>query len=300
MDIRELRAWMYDRKARKYLTPEFLNGVEHFVDVAIHYSTSMNESMIRCPCKRCGNKQYLNPSDVKAHIYSKGFRENYWFWTSHGEVEHTHAFGVDIQASSSTVGAQTNDMNINQYQTLVFDAFGPEVAANYQNEIPQASVQAPNPEAQKFYDLLGSFNRPLWEGCDRHTELSAAIRLMTIKAENTVSHTCYNQFVTLMDECLPQPHSLPMNFYDTKKLVSKLGLEAIKIDCYVKGCMLYYSNDKDVRECKACGHPRYCPVRSSRQSKEVPYKRMYYLPLISKLKRLYASKKTAEHITWHS
>ena len=96
MDIRELRAWMYDRKARKYLTPEFLNGVEHFVDVAIHYSTSINESLIRCPCKRCGNKQYLNPLDVNAHIYSKGFKENYWFWTSHGEVEHTHAFGDDI------------------------------------------------------------------------------------------------------------------------------------------------------------------------------------------------------------
>jgi hypothetical protein len=52
MDIRDLRAWMYDRKARKYLTPEFLNGVEHFVDVAIQYSASINESLIRCPCKR--------------------------------------------------------------------------------------------------------------------------------------------------------------------------------------------------------------------------------------------------------
>jgi hypothetical protein len=61
-------------------------------------------------------------------------------------------------------------MNINQYQTLVFDAFGPEVATNCQNVIPQV----PNPDAQKFYDLLGSFNRPLWEGCDRHSELSAA------------------------------------------------------------------------------------------------------------------------------
>jgi hypothetical protein len=68
MDIRDLRAWMYDRKVRKYLTPEFLNGVEHFVDVAIQYSASINESLIRCPCKRCGNKQYLNPSDVKAFI----------------------------------------------------------------------------------------------------------------------------------------------------------------------------------------------------------------------------------------
>ena len=59
MNIRDLRAWMYDRKARKYLTPEFLNGVEYFVDVAIHHATSINESLIRCPCKRCRNN-YIN------------------------------------------------------------------------------------------------------------------------------------------------------------------------------------------------------------------------------------------------
>ena len=185
MDIRNYRAWMYDRKARKYLTPEFLNGVEHFVDVAKQYSASINENLIRCPCRRCGNKQYLNPSDVKAHIYSKGFKENYWYWTSHGEVDPTHVFGGNAQASASTSAAHTNDMNINQYETLVFDAFGPEVAASYQYAIPQA----PNLEAQKFYDLLESFNQPLWEGCNRHSELSAAISLITTKAENNMSNT---------------------------------------------------------------------------------------------------------------
>ena len=45
---------------------------------------------------------------------------------------------------------------------------------------------------------------------------------------------------------------------DAKRLVSKLGLEAKKIDCCMDDCMFYYNNDVVLTECKFANKPRYC------------------------------------------
>ena len=51
---------------------------------------------------------------------------------------------------------------------------------------------------------------------------------------------------------------------------------------------------------KLCGHPRYKSRRreSTKHKGDVPYKRMYYFPLIPKLQRLYALKATTEGMRW--
>ncbi|KAL3509899.1 hypothetical protein ACH5RR_029300 [Cinchona calisaya] len=50
-----------------------------------------------------------------------------------------------------------------------------------------------------------------------------------------------------------------------------------------------------------CKHPRYkSPKKRGRRSKPVPYKWMHYLPLIPRLKRLYASSRSAKHMRWHA
>jgi len=41
----------------------------------------------------------------------------------------------------------------------------------------------------------------------------------------------------------PPNNSLPNNYYEAKRLVSKLGLESKKIGCCMKNCMLFYDND---------------------------------------------------------
>jgi len=61
--------------------------------------------------------------------------------------------------------------------------------------------------------------------------------------------------------------NLPTNYYDAKRLVSKLGLEAKRIDCCVKGCMLFYDNeygknDGGLLQCKFCNKPRYHPPKA--------------------------------------
>ena len=60
--------------------------------------------------------------------------------------------------------------------------------------------------------------------------------------------------------------------------------------------MLYYGNDMTSTECKFCDHPRY---DSRKKGKQIPFKRMHYLPLTPRLQRLFASARTAEHMRWH-
>ncbi|XP_052198317.1 uncharacterized protein LOC127805607 [Diospyros lotus] len=77
-------------------------------------------------------------------------------------------------------------------------------------------------------------------------------------------------------------------------------LSAAKIDCCPNSCMLYYKDDQFERSCKFCNHPRFKSARSGTgKFKEIPFKRMWYLPLIPRLQRIYASTITASNMRWH-
>jgi len=59
-----------------------------------------------------------------------------------------------------------------------------------------------------------------------------------------------------MKETHPTGNLIPKNFYRVKKLVTKLGLTAKKIDCCVDGCMLFYTDEEmQLKECKFCHKP---------------------------------------------
>ena len=51
----------------------------------------------------------------------------------------------------------------------------------------QEIEESPNANVTKFYDLLHPVQKPLWPGCVDHTELSFAVRLLTIKLEGNIS-----------------------------------------------------------------------------------------------------------------
>ena len=66
------------------------------------------------------------------------------------------------------------------------------------------------------------------------------------------------------------------------------------------GCMMYYKDDEQLNQCKFCNSPRFKPKRSGTgKYKNIPNKRMHYLPLIPRLKRLFASMSSAPHMIWH-
>jgi len=88
---------------------------------------------------------------------------------------------------------------------MVYDALCPERRMNDDQEM----VDSPNSDDQKFYDLLQAAQKPLWPGCTNHTELSFAVRLLTIKSEGNMSQQSFNEMVALLKESHPTNNLVP-------------------------------------------------------------------------------------------
>ena len=181
---------------------------------------------------------------------------------------------------------------------MVMDATEPDFNPN------EISYEPPNPEAQKFFDMLSTVNKELWPGCQRHLQLSLVARMLNMKAEHHMSQREFDDIAQLIKEVAPDENRVTENFYSAKRLVRGLGLPVEKIHYCNNGCMLFWGEDVQLTICKICGHQRYKrPTRAetnTRRKTNVPYKKMYYFPLSPRLLRLYASKANANDMRWHA
>ncbi|KAH6783195.1 hypothetical protein C2S52_008154 [Perilla frutescens var. hirtella] len=282
------RDWMYrryiDGVSGRDINEEFLRGLNSFIKFACSQPRFMSGDQIRCPCRKlCKNKAFKDVKTVRAHLLRHGFKFNYEVWTCHGErsafVENDV---LDIGGSSV----------LNQYHNMVMDAAGPSLNINDMDDIEEA----PNPEAQRFFDMLQVADNELWPGCRNHSQLSVVARLMNLKSENGISEKCFDQITEFMKEIVPKNNLVPDNFYKTKRLLRGMGLPVEKIDCCMNNCMLYWKGDSALEQCSSCRAPRF----QMRNRKKVAIKRMYYFPLTPRLQRLYASNVTANDMSWHA
>jgi len=63
-----------------------LNGVQDFINYATFNPRNISSGCdIRCPCKMCKNKKFIDPDVVKMHLLHKGFVEEYMCWYIYGE-----------------------------------------------------------------------------------------------------------------------------------------------------------------------------------------------------------------------
>ena len=123
----------------------------------------------------------------------------YWYWTSHGEVEPN--VGVNMHHSSSSMDVEHDDYNgVDRLQNMVDDI----MKVRQENE-----YEPPNPSTQRLYDKLKVAQRPLWPGCNTHTELSLELRMMSIKSDYNMSQSCFDEVAQLMKEACPLPSPPP-------------------------------------------------------------------------------------------
>ena len=83
--------------------------------------------------------------------------------------------------------------------------------------------EAPNENAQSFYDMLSATQAPLYPNCEVESELSAAVRMLSIKFDYNITENGYNEIMQFMHDTMPTDNRVPTDFYHTKKLVSQLG-----------------------------------------------------------------------------
>ena len=195
--------------------------------------------------------------DVRVHLFRKGFVSEYYVWNRHGELyESMHS-----KKSTCHLTRAVDVEPTNPYHKMILDAIGPKFENDFMEE-------APNLNAQKFYDMLNAVDEKVWDGCTTHSQMSEVARLLHMKSEHHFSERCYDDFIRFLREVLPDDNKMINNFYRTKKLVQGLGLPVEKIDCCNNNYMIYWGDDSALTSCKFCNHPRFKMKRGSEKHKK--------------------------------
>jgi hypothetical protein len=167
-------------------------------------------------------------------------------------------------------------------------------------EAMQAEVteDPPTAEVEAFFKLLKASEESLHE----HTEvtlLAFITQLMAIKYKYFFSNNCYNDLVKLISDILLKPHKEPKDMYQSKKLMSSLGIKYEKIDVYPDNCMLFWKEHTNEKKCLKCGQSRFVEVVTQdgeTVTTEVAHKQLHYFPITPRLKQLLISKRTVRHM----
>jgi hypothetical protein len=128
-------------------------------------------------------------------------------------------------------------------------------------EAIQAEVteDPPTVEVEAFFKLLKALEELLHE----HTKVTLfafITRMIVIKSNYFFSNNCYNDLVKLISDILPKPHKVPKDMYQSKKMMSALGLKYEKIDICPDNCMLFWKEHANEKKCLECSQSRFIKV----------------------------------------
>ncbi|XP_074315263.1 uncharacterized protein LOC141651448 [Silene latifolia] len=262
------------------------NGVIEFLNAS--FSKVVVGGQIRCPCKRCKNRYWLQRDEVFDHLKALGFVENYDEWIFHGEEPlQTQPFIEKLYEGVSFMD-NTNELLNDTFRNGFEGSTGVEDGLN--------------DEARKFYKLVEDGKQELYPGCKRFSKLSFLIRLLLFKTLHEISNVAFNDLLELLKEMVPEA-KIPLNYTESRNIVKDLGLHYIKIYACPNDCMLFWKENEQPDECLECHTSKWKPCeenQSQKKTRKIPANVLWYFPLKPRLQRLYMCSKTAEFMTWHA
>ncbi|XP_050876301.1 uncharacterized protein LOC127080005 [Lathyrus oleraceus] len=105
---------------------------------------------------------------------------------------------------------------------------------------------------------------------------------------------------------LPEDNNFPDLYYEEKKILCQMGLEYVKIHAFPNDYVLYRKEYENFDQCLECSGSRYKLKNNNGDdndsvSKKRPHaKVLWYLPIISRLKRLFANVNDVKNMRWHA
>ena len=79
-------SWMYQDSPQGLRRMDYCNGVQGFINFTTFILINFTGGGIRCPCKKCQNKNYLHLDVVMMHLLHKGFMKDYLCWYAYREL----------------------------------------------------------------------------------------------------------------------------------------------------------------------------------------------------------------------
>lgn len=112
----------------------------------------------------------------------------------------------------------------------------------------------------------------------------------------------------MLKQILLEDKNLLDRCYDAKKILRPMSLKCIKIHACSNDCILYMKESKNLDKCLEYGESDYKlkddngdDNDNDNVSKKLPHARMlWYLPIISRFKRLLLMRMKKKNITWHT
>ena len=221
------RQWMYGDRC----TMVRINSLKSFLDAAEDHKSS--KGFMCCPCRTCQNKkEYSNRHTLHAHIYQKGFMDNYMLWTKHGEP------GVLMQEGE---GDDDDDNNI-AYWAHLYEAGAFEDEPMDETEANSTEDQPPDElghvlvdgqrdsetlkESKKFEMMLEDHKKVLYPNCKKWLKkLGTTLEMLQWKAANGITDKGFEELLGIVKNILPEGNKLPSTTYEAKKVVCPLGLD---------------------------------------------------------------------------
>nr|GEY31188.1 hypothetical protein [Tanacetum cinerariifolium] len=209
---------------------------------------------------------YDNSNTIRDPLIEHGFDTNYTCWNLHGEIP--------PQVDNDTI---VSDFNMDEN-------FGND--DNHRDNLDEMLHDA--------------------ERCKKFTKLSLVVRLLDLKEKNNWSDKSFTTLLELLHEAFPEDNELPVTTYHVKKLTCPMGLAVERIHVCRKDCILYRKDYKDLHECPVCKASRYkhhknlTELDSDVTKNGPPAKMLWYLPIIPRLKNLYANPKDGKLLHWHA
>ncbi|XP_031127651.1 uncharacterized protein LOC116029751 [Ipomoea triloba] len=251
----------------------------------------------------------INPSYTKWIWHGERINPSYTKWIWHGE-SNVPSYTKWIWHGESNVASYTKwiwhgESNVGTTSNMYVD--------NEENEDDESEDQLDEmfrDVGEEFIDrsneldeLLKDSKLPLWPGCSKYTRLSAVLKLFNLKVENGWSDKSFTALLEILKGMLPDDNELAKSTYDAKKILCPMGIGYKKIHVCPNDCILFRNDYKDLHACPICGASRFKTrenVAGKVSLKSPPAKVMWYLPILSRFKRMFANPSDAKNLTWHA
>nr|XP_043637883.1 variant-silencing SET domain-containing protein-like [Erigeron canadensis] len=285
---------------------EFDNGLTEFMKVAEENRKKNCREKICCPCKSCQNLNWFcDAIQVSAHIISNGFMRDYVCWYMHGEkiVGENSSVSLFNRVNSDENDVLYNNNNGNNDNGDDNNIGDNDNGENIDNMFNDVEGDIDEHDHDEFQQLLADLKTKVYDGC-KYSKFSAVTELLNLKADYGWSDTGFTKLLEFINNLLPTGNKLPKTTYRAKKLICPMWLIKKRIHACPNDCMLYRNENKDLHKCKECGASRYKRNKEINLNDDVtkngpPAKVLWYLPIIPRLKRLFANAKHAKLLRWH-
>ncbi|KAL0543805.1 hypothetical protein IC582_018910 [Cucumis melo] len=225
-----LQLWINHGCTKVDYPKEYELGVKIFIKFGFSNTTN---SYIHCPCLKCGNCEKHSRNGVRDHLYVNGIDKSYKIWFWHGEELPNSSFYVE---------------------SLKFDIHTcEENDVGSLNKMIEVAHKEYSKDPNGFKKLLIDDEKPLYEGCKKHTKLSNLVKLYNLKVKYGWSDTSLSELLTTLKEFLPTTNKLPNSLYEAKRTLGALGMKYEKINACPNNCCLYRKKFVNATECRKCG-----------------------------------------------